>query len=91
MKVNFPEVPTGGERAIMGPRIRRSSRAFVDTPYKIYGRNLAWQLTSEGLRSTFEAHSGLAGAKVVYERDTGKSQGFGFISFQLPEDAEFKV
>ncbi|XP_031490060.1 RNA-binding protein CP33, chloroplastic isoform X3 [Nymphaea colorata] len=88
MKVNFPEVPRGGERAIMGPRIRRSSRAFVDTPHKIYAGNLAWTVTSEDLRSAFEAQSGLVGAKVVYERDSGKSRGYGFVSFQSPEDAE---
>ncbi|KAF3771898.1 RNA-binding protein [Nymphaea thermarum] len=88
MKVNFPEVPRGGERAIMGPRIRRSSRAFVETPHKIYAGNLAWTVTSEGLRSAFEAQSGLVGAKVVYERDSGKSRGFGFVSFQSLEDAE---
>lgn len=88
MKVNFPEIPRGGERAVVGPRIRRSSRAFVDTPYKIYAGNLAWTLTSDGLRSAFEAQSGLVGAKVVYERDSGKSRGFGFVSFQSREDAE---
>ncbi|KAK9138024.1 hypothetical protein Sjap_008618 [Stephania japonica] len=37
VKVNFPEVPRGGEREIMGPTTRNSNRqALVDTPYKLY-------------------------------------------------------
>ncbi|KAK9138010.1 hypothetical protein Sjap_008604 [Stephania japonica] len=73
----------------MGPKTRNSNRqAFVDTPYKIYAGNLGWGLTSQGLRDAFSEQSGVLSAKVVYDRDSGKSRGFGFISFSSAEDAQ---
>ncbi|KAJ4831886.1 hypothetical protein Tsubulata_022300 [Turnera subulata] len=88
LTVNFPEVPKGAEREIMRPRIRTSYKAFVDTPYMIYAGNLSWRLTSDDLRDAFSEQPGLVSAKVIYERDTGRSRGFGFVSFSSAEDAD---
>ncbi|XVF55876.1 hypothetical protein PTKIN_Ptkin06aG0071700 [Pterospermum kingtungense] len=88
VKVNFPEVPRGGEREVMGPKIGRSHRSFVDSPYKIYAGNLGWGVTSEGLKDAFASQPGLLSAKVIYERDTGRSRGFGFVSFESAETVE---
>ncbi|XP_057738653.1 33 kDa ribonucleoprotein, chloroplastic [Arachis stenosperma] len=88
VKVNFPEVPKGGERLVMGPKIRNNSRGFVDSPHKLYAGNLGWRLTSEGLRDAFAEQPGLLSAKVIYERDSGRSRGFGFVTFQTAEDVE---
>lgn len=88
VKVNFPEVPKGGEREVMGPRIRNSNRGFVDSPHKLYAGNLGWGLTSEGLRDAFANQPGLLSAKVIYDRNSGKSRGFGFISFESAEAVE---
>ncbi|KAF9593717.1 hypothetical protein IFM89_024721 [Coptis chinensis] len=74
VKVNFPEVPRGGEREVMGPKIRSSYRGFVESPYKIYAGNLSWRLTSEGLRDAFDGQPGLLSARVIYERDSGRSR-----------------
>ncbi|KAF7851944.1 hypothetical protein BT93_L1655 [Corymbia citriodora subsp. variegata] len=88
VKVNFPEVPKGGEREVMGPRIRSSNRSFVDSPHKIYAGNLGWGLTSQGLRDAFADQPGLLSAKVIYDRSSGKSRGFGFVSFESAEAVE---
>lgn len=88
VKVNFPEVPRGGEREVMGPRIRSSYQSFVDTPHKIYAGNLSWNLSSQGLKEAFAGHPGLLSAKVIYDRDTGRSRGFGFITFSSAEEVE---
>ncbi|KAK7284772.1 hypothetical protein RJT34_19525 [Clitoria ternatea] len=88
VKVNFPEVPKGGERLVMGPKIRNSFRSFVDSPHKIYAGNLGWGLTSQGLREAFAEQPGILSAKVIYERDNGRSRGFGFVSFETAEAAE---
>lgn len=85
MKVNFPEVPRGGERAVMGPKIQNSYRGYVDSPHKIYAGNLGWGLTSQDLRDVFAEQPGLLSAKVIYERDTGRSRGFGFVTFETEE------
>ncbi|XP_020227285.1 33 kDa ribonucleoprotein, chloroplastic [Cajanus cajan] len=87
VKVNFPEVPKGGERLVMGPKIRNNYRGFIDSPHKIYAGNLGWGLTSQGLREAFAEQPGVLSAKVIYERDSGRSRGFGFVSFETAESA----
>lgn len=88
VKVNFPEVPRGGEREVMEPRIRTSDKGFVNSPHKLYAGNLGWTITSQGLREAFEDCPGLLSAKVVYDRDSGRSRGFGFVTFSSAEDVE---
>lgn len=88
VRVNFPEVPRGGEKEVMGPKIRSSYNKFVDSPHKIYAGNLGWGLTSQSLREAFENQPGILSAKVIYDRASGKSRGFGFVSFETAEDAE---
>lgn len=88
VKVNFPEVPRGGERKVMGPKIQSSNQSFVDTPHKIYAGNLGWGVTTQGLRDAFVDQPGFLSAKVIYERETGRSRGFGFVSFSSVESAQ---
>ncbi|KAJ6841383.1 RNA-binding protein CP33, chloroplastic [Iris pallida] len=91
VKVNFPEVPRGGEREVMGPRTRSVSRGYIDSPYKVYAGNLGWTLTSEALKDAFSMQPGLLDAKVIYERDSGRSRGYGFVSFSSAEDAQSAI
>ncbi|CAM8927426.1 unnamed protein product [Rhodiola kirilowii] len=88
VKVNFPEVPRGGEREIMGPKIRNSYKGFVDSPHKVYAGNLSWDLTSQQLRDIFADEPGLLAARVIYDRDTGRSRGFGFVTFTSAEEVQ---
>lgn len=88
VKVNFPEVPRGGEREVMGPKIRRSNKDFIESPHKIYAGNLSWIITSERLKDAFADQPGFLSAKVIYEKHSGRSRGFGFVTFNSPEAAE---
>ncbi|KAG6437201.1 hypothetical protein SASPL_102112 [Salvia splendens] len=87
-KVNFPEVPRGGEREVMSPKIRSSYQGYVDSPFKIYAGNLSWSLTSQALRDAFSHQPGYLSAKIIYDRDSGRSRGFGFITFSSAEELE---
>lgn len=52
----------------------------------IYVGNLAFSLTEEGLREAFAAHGDVTSAKIISDRDTGRSKGFGFV--EMPNDSE---
>ncbi|KAK1375834.1 hypothetical protein POM88_032027 [Heracleum sosnowskyi] len=49
VKVNFPEVPTGGEREVMGPKIRSNYQTFVDIPHKLCEQRILRDICAEGM------------------------------------------
>ncbi|MCL2325061.1 MAG: RNA-binding protein [Proteobacteria bacterium] len=54
---------------------------------KLFVGGLAWATTSEKLLEVFSAFGAVVEAKVVIERETGRSRGFGFVTFEKDEDA----
>lgn len=55
---------------------------------KLFVRNLSYDMTDEDLRSMFDKIGEVMSAKVVTDRYTGKSRGFGFVEMTNREDAE---
>jgi hypothetical protein len=53
---------------------------------KLYVGNLPYSLRDEDLQQAFSAHGSVTSAKVMMERDTGRSKGFGFV--EMGSDAE---
>uniref|UniRef100_A0A0D3GMF7 RRM domain-containing protein n=1 Tax=Oryza barthii TaxID=65489 RepID=A0A0D3GMF7_9ORYZ len=86
-RVNYPEVPRGGERAVGSAAATRGNRRD-DGTFKIYAGNLGWGVRADALRAAFEGQPGLLDARVIFERDSGRSRGFGFVSFRTAEDAQ---
>ncbi len=54
---------------------------------KLYVGGLSWDTTDATLRQTFEAHGSVHEAIVVMDRYTGKSRGFGFVTFAEAKSA----
>src|SRR6478735_11647912 len=52
----------------------------------IYVGNLSWQMTDEDLRTLFEQYGSVTSAKIVKDKVSGRSKGFGFV--EMPEDSE---
>lgn len=48
----------------------------------LYVGNLAWSTTDQELASVFEAHAPVISARVITERETGRSRGFGFVEVE---------
>lgn len=55
---------------------------------KLFVGGLSFNTTDEGLRQAFGAFGTLEEAKVITDRESGRSRGFGFVSFSNEEDAE---
>jgi RNA recognition motif-containing protein len=45
----------------------------------LFVQNLAWATTDESLRAHFEKIGEVLSAKVILNRDSGQSRGFGFV------------
>ncbi|PWZ19154.1 putative RNA-binding protein ARP1 [Zea mays] len=78
---------TSGSPAAGGPRSR-----FGDTTLtKVFVGGLAWETPSEGLRQHFERYGDILEAVVITDRLTGRSKGYGFVTFREPEAARRAV
>lgn len=54
---------------------------------KVFVGGLSWNTNDDGLRRAFEAFGEVYDAKVISDRDTGRSRGFGFVTFGEADDA----
>lgn len=48
----------------------------------LYVGNLPWNTKEEELREAFEAHAPVISARIITERETGRSRGFGFVEVE---------
>ena len=55
---------------------------------KLFVGGLSWSTDDDGLRQAFERFGSLSDAKVITDRETGRSRGFGFVTFDDAEDAQ---
>jgi hypothetical protein len=55
---------------------------------KLFVGGLSWNTDDEMLREAFAAHGNVTEAKVITDRDTGRSRGFGFVTFSEGSDAD---
>ncbi len=49
---------------------------------KLFVGSLPWSIDDQTLKETFEAHGTVVSAKVIKDRDTGRSRGFGFVEME---------
>ena len=52
----------------------------------LYVSNLAYSINDPELRSAFETYGVVSSARVITDRESGRSRGFGFV--EMPNDAE---
>ena len=57
-------------------------REMRDNTNKIFVGGLSWDTDSNGLRTAFEGFGAVVEATVVTDRDSGRSRGFGFVTFE---------
>ena len=58
----------------------------VEISMNIYIGNLAYDVDDNQLQELFEGHGSVSSAKVIIDRDSGRSKGFGFV--EMPDDNE---
>ena len=53
----------------------------------VYVGNIAYSMTVEELKDIFEAFGKVLDVKIIIDRQTGRSKGYGFIEMENDEEA----
>lgn len=61
---------------------------YPETDYKLFVGNLTWSVTSETLTELFQEYGDVVGARVIYDGETGRSRGFGFVCFNSKSEMD---
>ena len=57
----------------------------------IYVGNLSWSMTDDDLSSLFSQYGTVTSAKILKEKNTGRSKGFGFVEMEDDEAAKTAI
>ncbi len=55
---------------------------------KLYVGGLSYDTNNAGLEKAFAVYGQISEAKVIMDRETGRSRGFGFVTFESEADAQ---
>jgi len=58
---------------------------------KIYVGNLSYSTTSDELHQLFSQHGEIEEVKLITDRETGRSKGYGFVTYKDPAAAQKAV
>ena len=58
---------------------------------KLYVGNLSFSVTDETLRAKFAECGTVASAKLINDKDTGRSKGFGFVEMSSDQEAQTAI
>ncbi|XP_010264653.1 PREDICTED: 29 kDa ribonucleoprotein A, chloroplastic-like [Nelumbo nucifera] len=82
LRVNSGRPPRREDYPTRGPR----GGASFDAPHRVYVGNLSWGVDDLALETLFSEQGKVMEAKVVYDRESGRSRGFGFVTYSSAED-----
>ncbi|KAK4272872.1 hypothetical protein QN277_021368 [Acacia crassicarpa] len=88
LRVNFGPPPPRKENApFRGSRVGSSS----DTGNRVHVGNLAWGVDNLALENLFAEQGKVLEAKVIYDRESGRSRGFGFVTYSTAEEVDSAI
>lgn len=54
----------------------------------LYVGNLPWSATEDDLSQTFSPYCEVSSCRIITDRETGRSRGFGFVEINADEDTD---
>jgi RNA recognition motif-containing protein len=58
---------------------------------KLYVGNLSYNTTEDGLRNYFSSFGSVVSAKIIFDRESGNSKGFGFIEMNSDDEGNAAI
>ncbi|CAA7410531.1 unnamed protein product [Spirodela intermedia] len=76
LRVNFSDKPKPKEPL------------YPESEFKLFVGNLSWSVTAESLIQAFQDYGEVVGARVIFDGDTGRSRGYGFICYSTKSEMD---
>ncbi|KAA8518745.1 hypothetical protein F0562_016481 [Nyssa sinensis] len=89
LRVNSGPPPQKEELSFRGARGGSGTR--FDNTNRVYVGNLSWDVDDLALETLFSEKGKVMEVKVVYDRDTGRSRGFGFVTYSSANEVNNAV
>ena len=70
------------------PRDQSSPRVSRGDANRVYVGNLTWGVDNSALANLFSGQGEVLEARIVYDRESGRSRGFGFVTYGSAEEVE---
>ena len=74
-----------------GFRQQSSTRGPSGGDNRVYVGNLSWNVDDSALANLFNEQGNVLGARVIYDRESGRSRGFGFVTYGSTEEVDKAV
>ena len=78
-----------------GDSFSRGGRGGVGTGFEsgnqVYVENIPWNVDNLALQDLFSEQGQVLEAKVVYDRESGRSRGFGFVTYNTADEANSAI
>jgi RNA recognition motif-containing protein len=58
---------------------------------KLFVGSLPWSVNDKSLEEAFQKHGTVVSAKVIKDRATGRSRGFGFVEMETSDQAQSAI
>ncbi|XP_076952943.1 31 kDa ribonucleoprotein, chloroplastic-like [Bidens hawaiensis] len=89
IRVNAGPPPPRREESFGG--LREGGRRSFDNKNRVYVGNLAWSVDNLALETLFREQGTVLDAKVVYDRESGRSRGFGFVTYSSADEVNSAI
>ena len=57
----------------------------------VYVGNLSYDLAEDDLKTAFEEYGEVSSAKIIFDRYSGRSKGFGFVEMSSDDEAKAAI
>ncbi|GMN39158.1 hypothetical protein TIFTF001_008393 [Ficus carica] len=92
LRVNYGPPPPREESSFpRGGRGGGGGGGGFETSNRIYVGNLSWGVDNAALENLFSEQGRVLEAKVVYDRDSGRSRGFGFVTYNTADEVNSAI
>ncbi|CAM0943000.1 unnamed protein product [Alopecurus aequalis] len=75
-------------RVNMADRPKPKLPLYPETEHKLFVGNLSWTVTPDMLVEAFQKCGNVVGARVLYDGETGRSRGYGFVCYSTKEEMD---